>query len=504
MELFFILLAAIGAGVGTGLAGLSAATVMVPILLVLCPSFAGEHGAYAATAIALASDIFGSAVTSAIYIRHKNIDLKRGAIMLVCIVSMCIAGSLAAWHAGNVVLGTFSLFLTFFIGIRFLIKPDTQRKEAAAKGARLGAKEIAVSLFFGLTIGFGTGFFGSGGGMMMLVVFTAFLGMPMKHAVGTSTLIMTFTALIASVSHFAIEPAILASHADTLALSMITATLASIVSAQFANRFPARTVGLVTGAVLTFLGGGMLLLHYREALAQSILLNETLHCFSGYLCYIAVAVAVMLFIKLILHPDRELFRKILHTAAYCSSVAFVFCAQSWAAASLAGAAFAAIVYPALALLEKWSGFTAFFNQRHAGEVKMSLLLLFFSFSALNAFSWGLLGEKWLSVCAILMWGPGDAAAALVGRRFGKHKISLPFADGKKSWEGSAAMAATSFGIGFICLTGFGILPPGKACLAALIAAPIAAFTEMVTRGGNDTVTVPVANMLALTAMIVLF
>ena len=104
MEYFWYIVAALGAGVGTGLAGLSAATVMVPILIVLCPSFAGESGAYQATAVALASDILGSAVTTSIYIRHKNIDLKHGWIMLVCIVTMCIGGSVAAWNAGNVVL----------------------------------------------------------------------------------------------------------------------------------------------------------------------------------------------------------------------------------------------------------------------------------------------------------------------------------------------------------------------------------------------------------------
>ena len=72
-------------------------------------SFAGGTGAYHDTAIALASDILGSAFTSAIYIRNRNIDLKRGGTMLACIVSMCIAGSIAAWHAGHVVLGLISL-----------------------------------------------------------------------------------------------------------------------------------------------------------------------------------------------------------------------------------------------------------------------------------------------------------------------------------------------------------------------------------------------------------
>ena len=202
----------------------------------------------------LASDILGSAVTTATYIRHKNIDLRRGWIMLACIIGMCTVGSFAAWRAGNVVLGGFTLILTFCIGIRFLVKPSTERAEGTEKGAALDWKGIAVSLFFGLTIGFGTGFVGSGGGMMMLVVFTAFLGMELKSAVGTSTFIMTFTALIASVSHILIHPAILLDRWPVLLLCMTVAPAASLASARFANRVDSRTVGLVTGVVLTLLG----------------------------------------------------------------------------------------------------------------------------------------------------------------------------------------------------------------------------------------------------------
>ena len=262
MELLWYIIASLGAGIGTGLAGLSAATVMVPILIVLCPSFSGQTGAYQATAIALSSDILGSAVTTYTYAKNKNIDLKRGWIMLVCILTMCTVGSYAAFLAGNVVLGSFTLFLTFFIGIRFLIKPDTSRKEQAAKGEKLDWKGIAISLFFGITIGFGTGFVGTGGGMMMLVVFTAFLGMELKTAVGTSTFIMTFTALIASVSHILIHPVILLEKWDVMLLCIVIATTASLISARFANRVSNRTVGLVTGVVLTLLGGSMLLLNF--------------------------------------------------------------------------------------------------------------------------------------------------------------------------------------------------------------------------------------------------
>lgn len=415
MEYFWYIVAALGAGVGTGLAGLSAATVMVPILIVLCPSFAGTTGAYHATAIALASDILGSAVTSAIYIRHKNIDLKRGWLMFVCIIGMCIAGSLAAWTAGGVVLGGFSLFLCVGIGIRFLVKPDTQREETVAKGTGLDLKGVVISLFFGLTIGFGTGFVGSGGGMMMLVVFTAFLGMDRRPAVGTSTFIMTFTALIAFISHARIDPTILTQRMDVLIICIVTATLASMISARFANRVNNRIVGLVTGGILTVLGIGMLGLNYRETLRTWTLLWKVLECFGRYLVYLIICVIILLTVKYTMRPPGEIFRKSLHVVAYSSSIIMMYVSGDWLTAVLCCLLFAAVVYPALCLLEHWSGYADLFVERHPGEVKKSLLLLFCTHAALIAVSWGILDRSYIAVTSVLMWGIGDTAAALVGK-----------------------------------------------------------------------------------------
>lgn len=493
MEYFWYVAAALGAGVGTGLAGLSAATVMVPILIVLCPSFAGETGAYQATAVALASDILGSAVTAAVYIKHKNIDLRRGWVMLVCVLALCTAGSFAAWLAGNVVLGGFSLFLTFCIGVRFLVMPETRRREAGAAGVRLDAKGVAVSLFFGLTIGFGTGFVGTGGGMMMLVVFTAFLGYELKTAVGTSTFIMTFTALIASASHILINPAILLERWDALVICIVVATAASLVSAQFANRVKSRVVGLVTGGVLTALGGSMILLNYREQIMGCALLRQTLGCLGRFVLYIVAAAAILLAVHFTCRLPRELFRKMLHLPAFLSVVVLVESAENWMAASLAAAVFALILYPVLRLLEGWRGYDDLFVQRRAGEVKKSLLMLFLMLAGLIAICWGLLGRPWIAVTAVLMWGVGDAAAALVGKRLGKHPVRLPMADRKKTWEGSAAMTAAAFLAGTGCLLAYTALPWYICLLAALVTAPVAALTELMSHNGNDTVSVPAAS-----------
>ena len=497
MEYIWYVIAALGAGIGTGLAGLSAATVMVPILIVLCPSFSGESGAYQATAIALASDILGSAVTTTTYARHKNIDLKRGWIMLACILAMSTVGSYVAWLAGNVVLGSFTLFLTFFIGIRFLVKPDTSRKNTAAKGEKLDLKGVIISLFFGLTIGFGTGFVGTGGGMMMLVVFTAFLGMELKTAVGTSTFIMTFTALIASVSHIMIHPAIVLERWNVLLICIAVATVSSLVSAQFANRVKSRTVGLVTGAVLTVLGAAMLILNFWEQISRIPLAVEILICLGKFVAFIIPCIAVVLPIKFLTKIPQFVFRKLLHLIAFSCTTFMIIVADSWQAASLTSVIIAVMLYPVLQILEKTGWYNDLLVQKKPGEIKKSLLLLFFMFAAVTAVSWGFFDKPYAAVTSILMWGTGDAAAALVGIPLGKHKVKFKPVNGKKSWEGTAAMLAASFICGlavFLLYCGFLF---GKALLPILAGAVIGAAAELFSPSEYDTVTVPVAILAAL-------
>ena len=496
MEYLLVFIAALFAGIGTGLAGLSAATVMVPILIVLCPGFAGETGAYQATAIALASDILGSAVTAYTYAKHGNIDLKRGWIMMACILTLCVAGSYAAWLAGNVVLGGFTLFLTFCIGIRFLIKPDTSREETAVKGEKLTPFQIAVSLFFGVTIGFGTGFVGTGGGMMMLVVFTVFLHMDLKTAVGTSTLIMTFTALIACVSHILIHPAIVMEKWDILLLCMVTATAASLYSARFANRVNNRTAGLVTGAVLTVLGAAMILITYRNILVTVPYFEGTLKCLLDFVLYVIPCVIFILPLRYLTKIPSHVFRKMLHMIAFTCVAVMIQFAQCWQAAALSSLVIAVVLYPLLALLENRSWFGHLLVEKSSGEIKRSFLKLFLMCTAVTAIAWGLFGHREIAAASVLMWGTGDAAAALVGIPYGKHKVHLPHTDGKKSWEGSIAMTVTSavFGMIFFALFGY---PFAKTLCMVLPASHMGAGAELFSSSEADTVTVPLSIMAVL-------
>ena len=75
LKLIVCIIAGLGAGVGTGLAGLSAAAVISPMLI----TFLG-FPAYEAVGISLASDVLASAVSAYTYGKHKNLDIKNGLV----------------------------------------------------------------------------------------------------------------------------------------------------------------------------------------------------------------------------------------------------------------------------------------------------------------------------------------------------------------------------------------------------------------------------------------
>ena len=114
-----------------------------------------------------------------------------------------------------------------------------------------------------------------------------------------------------------------------------------------------------------------------------------------------------------------------------------------------------------------------------------------------AVAWGVFYRAELAAASILMWGAGDAAAALTGIPFGKHKVHCRFTDGKKSWEGSLAMLIVSFAIGAFVLISYKDASISAPVLSAGIGALIGTSTELFSPSEYDTITVPVMIIAAL-------
>lgn len=237
-------LAGMGAGLGTGFAGMSAAAVISPVLI----TFLGMDP-YMAVGIALSSDVLASAVSAYTYHKNKNLDVKNGLIMMVSVLLFTVVGSYVANLMPSSTMGGFSVFMTFLLGIKFIVRPVMTTKEAMAGVS--SAKRAIQSVICGVIIGFICGFVGAGGGMMMLLILTSVLGYELKTAVGTSVFIMSFTALTGSISHFVIGglPDI------TVWLLCIVFTLIwARIAAVFANKAQPKTLNRATGIVLVVLG----------------------------------------------------------------------------------------------------------------------------------------------------------------------------------------------------------------------------------------------------------
>lgn len=244
LKIIVCFFAGMGAGLGTGFAGLSAAAVISPMLIVML-----GMPAYEAVGIALASDVLASAVSAVTYGKNKNLDIKNGIVMMISVLICTMFGSWLASMLPNRTMGTISVFTTLMMGIKFIVRPVMTTKESMNTVS--AKKRFIQSIICGLMVGFICGFVGAGGGMMMLLVLTSVLGYELKTAVGTSVFIMAFTALTGAASHFAIggRP-----DTESLLLCVVSTFIWARVAAKFANKASAKTLNRVTGVVLTILG----------------------------------------------------------------------------------------------------------------------------------------------------------------------------------------------------------------------------------------------------------
>lgn len=246
-------IAGMGAGIGTGIAGLSAAAVISPMLITFL-----DYPAYEAVGIALASDVLASAASAYTYHKNKNLDVKNGLIMMFSVLVFTLFGSYLGSFIPQTTMGNFSVFMTFFLGIKFIIKPVMKTE---SKMQQIEKKKAAIySIISGAVVGMICGLVGAGGGMMMLMVLTMVLGYELKTAVGTSVFIMTFTALTGSVSHFAINKGI--TNPLILILCIVFTLLGAAVSAIFANKASAKTLNRVIGVGLAILSLAMIIVTF--------------------------------------------------------------------------------------------------------------------------------------------------------------------------------------------------------------------------------------------------
>lgn len=222
------------------------------------------------------------------------------------------------------------------------------------------------------------------------------------------------------------------------------------------------------------------------------------------LIYFIIAAGLALTCRLLFTIPEEIFRKTLHFILLGSFLVFIISYPTWQTTVLAAIVFEVLVYPILFFFEHFKKYSEFTTERQPGELKRSLMLVYTMFAVVVAICWGGFGDKYLALASLYAWGIGDAFAALIGKKYGKHKIHAPKLDAKKSYEGTISMFVVSCISVFVILMWRGGLDIIPCVVISLIVGLASAISELYSKDGNDTVICPLSAMVTLLPLVYLF
>lgn len=226
--------------------------------------------------------------------------------------------------------------------------------------------------------------------------------------------------------------------------------------------------------------------------------------FVGY--FMVAGIVPLLMVRGLCKAPFELARKMLHIVITMSIFPLLYLFSAWYVAIVAALGFTLGMYVILGLVaDSWS-FQRLAVEREDGEFRRSLIVVQLSIITLVSVFRGLLGIDWqyIAVVALMAWGFGDAAAALIGRAFGTRTIVHPQVQGPKTVEGTLAMFVVAGLSIFLTLATYASHPWHVSLAVALLVAPVSSAVEFFSPRGKDTITVPLSTAFAILPLISLF
>lgn len=199
--------------------------------------------------------------------------------------------------------------------------------------------------------------------------------------------------------------------------------------------------------------------------------------------YIFLVIGITTVLKKRLDFSEEISRKIIHIfVSNWILIALVFFDSVWYAA----------VAPVCFVFINWiSNKKGTFSAMERSD-NSSLGTVWYAVSLLIAvvFSYAV-GKPYLAACGILSMGYGDGFAAIIGKKYGKHKFPVPFSH--KTAEGSGAVFFGTVISVYLVLSCFGTT--GATFSTAIVCGLIAMIVEAISPNSIDNLTVPIIVML---------
>lgn len=247
-------------GVTTGLTGASGVAVIVPLLSIVM-----GFDVHEAIATSLVVDVIASLVIAYTYYRHGHLRVGSGAWIALGSIFGAQLGALIAAYIPETDLGAgFGLSLIATGAIMWKRRSQGLLPQLNPDGVWALAhplKEALAAVGLGLLIGIATGITGAGGGLMILLVLVLILSFSMHDAIGTSTLIMAFTATSGAVGY--------AFQGDINLVNGVIAgagaAVGGAISAVVANHIADRTLRKVVSLFFLSLGVIMTIVYFTSS-----------------------------------------------------------------------------------------------------------------------------------------------------------------------------------------------------------------------------------------------
>ncbi len=249
---------AVGAvcGAASGLLGVGGAVIMVPLL-----GAALGLSQHRAQGTSLVVTVFTASAALYWYAQDGNLNVWLALTLAAGSIAGSPLGARLAHSTSAAVLRRAFGILLVIVGVRLIL---TQLPEAQILPLA-GAAGIATHIAMGFVVGVLSGYFGVGGGVVLVPALVLLSGVPQHMAQGVSLLFIIPTAIVGGWTHHRLG------NVETRVVMLLAATSAvlAFVASLVATEIPGTTLRLLFGCLLILVGLRLTLIARKTAAKTS-------------------------------------------------------------------------------------------------------------------------------------------------------------------------------------------------------------------------------------------
>ncbi len=243
----------LGIGLSLGMLGGGGSVLAVPILVYIL-----GQSVHQATTASLVIVTAGAVVGGLSHAREGRVCWRHATVFTAAALPGVVAGTaLGQTVSGNALIAAFAVIMLVAATATWRkATRDAGSSASEVRGSSCPPLRLTRDLVAGLLIGAMTGFFGVGGGFLIVPTLTIVLALSMRLAVGTSLVIITATSLMALLAHLAAGRTL-----DVgVTLSMTGACIAgALAGVGLAGRVAQRTLGKGFAALVVVIAAYLLI-----------------------------------------------------------------------------------------------------------------------------------------------------------------------------------------------------------------------------------------------------